>query len=439
MRAVAVVALASAVLSGCATSVVHPAPRVPVTATLEADCTPDATGRWQRALNFRRGALSERECALRVIAAAGEARSGASQFNDVRRGVGLLHGFYARRAERQQSFMDVGAGITLFSAAAAFEGGISQSARQAWGVAAFSPVALTQFNGNEPTREMFHGGALALQLITTRYDRLDRALSLIATAPTAPDCLAINQLVTDLQTGMMARQPLLREDPAGLVIAEARRLQRDCLNLATNHNVLAQAVRYTDSIRSLLAADYADGVLQLDHALLAKDRDLRYTPAETLSAIVASPLRAADSLLTGENAQAAVNSLKTQVAFSGLNRSLSRVRLPPLPTRLPRVGAVTPAVDALDGSGTPARRAVLSPWLHRLRTQAASLDQTQKQQDFALEMVGEYAAAAGSDYLTFAFDVTTSTTTITLAPRPAAADPLGSATTAQGAPPPIAP
>lgn len=426
------------VLGGCATSVVHPTPRPPVTSGLEPDCTPDASGRGARFLNLRRGDLPERECALRIIRAAGAARSGANQFNDVRRGVGLLHGFYNRRAERQQSFMDLGAGITLFSAAAAFEGGISNSTRQAWGIAAFAPVALTQLNGNEPTRELFHGGALALQLITTRYDRLDRALAGIDSVPTQPDCSQIDQLVTDMQDGVAARR-LRRADPDGRVIAEARRLQRDCLALRGNHQTLATAITYTNGIRSLLAADYADGILQLDHALLAKDRELRYTPAETLSAIIASPLRAADSLITGENAQAAINSLKTQVAFTGLNRSLSGVRLPPLPARLPPITAISPAVDTLDATGTAAQRAVFSPWLHKLRAEAASLARTQQQQDFALLMVGDYAAAAAADQLTFAYDVTTSTTTITLAPRPASPDPLASATTTPGSPPPIAP
>lgn len=430
LRAV-LLAVVGGLLTGCATSVVRPPDRQPVTASVEPACTPDATGRWQTLLNLRQGALAERECALRIIATGG-AGSGTDQFNDVRRGVGLLHGFYNRRAERQQSFIDIGAGITLISAAAAFEGGISASTQQAWGVAAFAPVALAQFNANEPTREMYHGGALALQLITTRYDRLDRALTIVGSAPTAPTCTSIDQLVSDLQRGMASGQPLLREDPAGAIIGEARRLQRECLALKSNHDLLVQAVRYTNDIRSLLAADYADAVLQLDHALLAKDRDLRYTAAETLGAIVASPLRAADSLLTGENAQGALNSLKTQVAFTGLNRSLSRVRLPPLPNRLPQIEAIAPGVDSLDRAGTLPRQAVLSPWLHRLRAESLGLGRTQQQQDFALVMVGEYAAAASSDQLTFAFDVTTSTTTISLGPRPAPADPLVSATTAPG-------
>lgn len=430
--------LAAGLLGGCATSVVRPVP-VEVAEVEEAACTPDAAGKFGDFLNFRRGRLPERECALRIIALAGADRDGEDQFAEVRRGVGLLHGFYNRRAERQQTFMDVGAGLTLFSSAAAFEGGLSNSTRQAWGVAAFAPVVLTQFNGNEPTRELFHGGALALQLITTRYDRLDRALEAVEAAETDTDCAGINALVGRLDEAMRAGRPLRREDPEGLLVAEARELQGECLKLGGNHALMSDAVRYATTVRSLLAADYADGVLQLDHALLAKDRDLRYTPAETLSAIVASPLRAADSLLTGENAQQALDILRTQVAFTGLNRSLGAVRLPPLPRALPEVGTITAGVDALDRTGSAARRAVFAPYMHDLRTHAAGLRRTQLQQDFALTLSAEYAAAAASDHLTFAYDPTTSTTTITLAPRPVTPDPLATATTAAGSAPPMTP
>lgn len=403
-------------------------------------CSTQAVGFWAPVVDFRRGDMRERECALRAIAAAGqrparyEADATGHAFRAVREEVSQLHAFYNLRAQRQQTFLDIGAGITFVSAAAGLEGGLSVADRQAWGVAAFAPVALGQINAYEPTRELFHGGALALQLITTRYDRLDRALDALDTNAAAPTCEELERLVADINSDTN----VARHDPDGLLIAEALRLHRDCLTLQHNAKMMKQTVAHGSRIRSLLAADYAASVLELDHALLAKDRDLRFTPAETLTAFLASPLRMADSLLTGDNAQSAVNSLKTQIAFTGMNQSLSPVRLPSLPSRIPDVSLAS-VVDDLDRSGPAARRAALFRHLVKMRTEANTLRQVQLQQDFNLVLAGEYALAAASDHLTFAFDPVTNTTTVVLGPRPAAPVAMGAAITGPGAAPPMTP
>lgn len=428
-------------LTGCAT----PSANGMNSAARQA-CSVTDFGDFALAVDFRRGDLDERECALRRIAEAGrnpavdEPHAVADNFVAVREGVGLLHAFYNLRAKRQQTFLDIWAGLTFVGAAGGLEGNLSTTTRQAWGVAAFAPVVISQFNAYEPTRELFHGGALALQLITTRYDRLDRALTVVDASAGAHNCRALDTLVDKIGNEMkVARGPLPSQDPEGRLIAEARRLQRDCIALESNSETMARAVSHSSHIRSMLAADYAASVLELDHALLAKDRDLRYTPGETLGAILASPLRAADSLLTGQNTQVAINSLKTQVAFTGLNRSLGTVRLPPLPGRPAEVAAISPGVDELDQAGAEPRRAVFARHLTELRREADRLRRAQRQQEFGLLLASEYATAAASDYLTFTFDPTTSTTTIALGPRPTAQNPWGTATTTAGAAAPLTP
>ena len=94
-------------------------------------------------------------------------------------------------------------------------------------------------------------------------------------------------------------------------------------------------------------------MLQLDHAIVGKDRELRYSPSQTLSALAASPLRAADMLLTGENTKAAIDNLRTQVAFSGLNRNLATIGLPPLPGAAPAIAPLSGAALALGRPNAP--------------------------------------------------------------------------------------
>lgn len=386
----------------------------------------DDRGLWASGVEF--GSLLERECPLRIIRAANFESDPEARFQEVRRGVQLLHGAYNRRAKRQQMFLDVGAGVTVGSAAAGLEGGLSASTRQAWGVAAFVPVAISQFNAHEPTRELFHGGALALQLITSRYDRLHAALTLAQGASSDPNCGVVAGLIDELAP-RRGNGPLVRHDAEGVLLAEARRLQQDCQTLAENHRRLGFAATYADQIKAYLTAEYATDVLELDHALLAKDRDLRYTPLESLGAVAASPLRAIDSILTGDDTQGALDAMKTQIAFSGLNHNLAAVRLPPLPSRAPAIAGLSAVAESMDDTGAAARRNATGPYIARLRAFAQELQGLQTRQEFALALAGEYGLAANADYLTFGYDAVTNTTVIILAPRPTEPAALGSAST----------
>lgn len=373
---------------------------------------------------FALGDLSARECAVELLQDAGDL-SRPTNYLSVRTDVMRLHGFYNRRAQRQQTFMDIGSGISVIGAAGAFEGGISNSTREAWAIAAFVPVVISQFNAHEPTRELFHGGALALQLITLRYDRYNRALSLLG-EPAAVDCAPIAAR-RDTILNWTRVQAQRDRDPEGVLLAEVRRLHAACVEVKNRADALAFTRDYARRLSGYLAADYAADVLQLDHAIVGKDRELRYTPSETLNALVASPLRAADMLLTGQNTKAALDSLKTQIAFTGLNRNLATIDLPPLPTTAPPVSPLSEAALALVRPGGPSE---VEEQVGALRTLAERLRDRQRLQAFELRMAGELTGAAGADYLTFAYDAATATTTVSLGPRPR--DPLASASTGAG-------
>lgn len=368
---------------------------------------------------------------------------------NVRQSALALETFYSRRAQRQQTLLDLGSTVTFVGAAGAFEGGISDSTRNAWIIAGVLPSVIGRINSFEPTRELYHGGALAVHLITLRHERLTRAMTMLQD-PRPPDCSpldsaiiaitesrerarAAEQVAANAQS-LAQRQPnatnvraaqtraaeaaAARYDPDGVLLGEARRLRGVCSGLrrraAAIRTSREQAGRFSDAI----AVDFANDLLQLDRALLAKDRDLRYTPIETLTALATSPLRALDSLVSGENSQAALDSLKTQIAFSGLNRSLSTIALPPIPPTIPAVGPVaglSEAALALEQSGNSSMAAVV----HVLRDRAEQL--ADDQQALALEerFVSDLLGAVAADYLTFQFDAPTGTTVVTVGPRPA--------------------
>jgi hypothetical protein len=373
---------------------------------------------------FALGALEARECAVGSLMGVG------TDYQAVRRDVMHLYSFYNRRAERQQTFMDVGSGITMVGAAGAFEGGIRNSTREAWAIVAFVPIVVSQFNAYEPTRELFHGGALALQLITLRYDRYHRALALLETTEGAPICDPYVSVRNTL-AGWAQDATLRTQDPDGVLLAEAQRLHTACLALKSRAEALEFTRSYARRLGPYLAADYAADVLQLDHSIVGKDRELRYSPSQTLSALIASPLRAADMLLTGQNTKAALDSLKTQVAFSGLNRNLASIGLPPPPTTAFTVPPLSDRATALGRDGAPA--AVVEQ-VGTLRGLAVDLRDRQSRQDFELRLARDLTEAAGADYLTFAYDAVTNTTTVSLGPKSQTTT-LASATTGAGAVP----
>jgi len=346
--------------------------------------------------------------------------------------------YYSRRAERQQTFLDAGSLVTVIGAAGAFQGNLSQQAREAWGVVAFTPSIVSQFNVYEPTRELFHGGSVAVQLITLRYDRLLRAIDMVNEAPTPHrDCAPFREAVTNIRARRVVN-PRQRPMPPsydvdGVLFNEAVRLGAACETLRARAATLDFAVSSARRLRSFFAQEYAADILALDKALLAKDRDLRNTPIETLASILTSPLRAADFAITGENTKAAVDALKTQVAFSGLSRSLASVALPALP-QTGAVASIAPLSDAALALGNTEVSPAMRADVEDLRVHSANLVGIQAQQAYSERFASEMTRAAAADYLTFAYDAVTNTTLVTVGPRPSA-DPAARSVSTGGAAP----
>lgn len=376
---------------------------------------------------FRQGDLRARECALsqlrlwgayRALPVADDASATAErlrEYQNARNSVLRLDRYYARRAERQQTFLDAGSLITVVAAAGAFEGNISPRTREAWAVAAFTPSIISQFNAYQPTRELFHGGSLAVQLITLRYDRLIRAIDL-ADAPTpAVNCAGASGALTTITENR--RSVGAAYDGDGVLLQEARRLKTACLALQARARSLEFMASSARRLQSGFVQEYVADILALDDALLAKDRDLRFTPIETLAAIVTSPLRAADFAITGENTKAAVDALKTQIAFSGLNRSLASVPLPTLPTSglVPPPPPLSEAAIALATQTAPEQ---LRNDVETLRGLSAEISHLQAQQAYTERFAAELVRIAAADYLTFTYDAVTNTTLVEVTSRP---------------------
>ncbi|AQR61511.1 hypothetical protein BZG35_07485 [Brevundimonas sp. LM2] len=341
--------------------------------------------------------------------------------------------YYERRAQRQQTFLDGGSLITLIGAAGAFQGNITQQTREAWAVAAFTPSIISQFNVYEPTRELFHGGALAVQLITRRYERMFETLDILKKPPEGLSCALYSSLMSEIAGARQAAKAPVVYDPEGVLLGEVRRINDACNALAARRNTIIVVARIATDRRARLGRDYAWDLLTLDNALVAKDQQMRSTPIQTLTALVSSPLRAVDFAITGENAQNGLNALKTQVAFAGMNRSLMALDIPGLPTQ-GAVGPIAPLSEralALDTAGAPTD---LKDHIGRLRALSGALEAAQFEQSYYERASSVLGQAISSDHLTFAYDATTNTTVVKVGPRPVEAGAIASSSTGQSVP-----
>jgi hypothetical protein len=358
---------------------------------------------------FRDGDLVAREPAL--LRLRDSARDPQGGYQEARGAAEQLYSFYGRRAERQQVFMDLGSVVTVTGAAGAFEGGISTSTRTAWAIAAFTPTLISQFNAYEPTRELFHGGGLALHLITARYDRVVEAVEVAGMSQPPVDCSAYGQVATRVRG--WAQVPARKDwDPGGAIAGEADRLHWSCIGLSQRMEELRSASRFVGDLKPRIAAAYAKDILRLDHAIMGQDRELRYTPSETLSALISGPLRAADMLLTGTSTKAAVDSIATLNAFRGLNQTLSVIDLPPMPAPAdPTPGLSAIMRERMTSGATPPD---VSAALRELHTRHQQLARSETDHAFRVRAARGVFAAAAADELTFSYDVSTRTTIVKL-------------------------
>ena len=424
---------------------------------------------------FVRGDIGERQCAINYLRAslelvsfdapliggplelavteqqaqhnaalARQARTNAAlrQLSQIDEGVGYLRDYYALRARRQQMMVDVQAGIVFVAAlGAAAASGTPASSQRVWAYTAFAPVLTSQVNANEPTRNLFHGGGLALDLLSARYAKLIELRRALGPVGARPDCsgsdeTGLGAARADVRSWSTASDEtdVTRDDRTAL-LADADRLAASCRDLVERHDSSEAFIAAFDAALITMPLAYGGAALSLDQSLLARDRQLRYSPAEMVSAVIASPLRTLDSLLTGQSAETAINTLKTQVAFAGLSQELAPIRLPPTP------GPLTPVTlsNATEARSTVSRpradhTARFTDALTTLENSASDLRTKIGPWNYRAGLMAEIAAVAEADTLRFQYDSLAGNVTITLG-----SDPLSDGQPSKTERPPVSP
>ncbi len=305
-----------------------------------ARCT-DTTTQPQLTLQ---GRLNQRTC---VVAGLEHQRFDAATpgYADVRQYAHALADFYTSRAGRQQAMIDTGSGFTaLGTLGYALSGPAGAMTQNYWGYSALLPVLLVEFNANEPTRDLYFAGRIGTDLVTDRYALLDSRITLLNGLAGGPDgtvqheCEEINSRIGvvsgwaegDHRTGLL---PVLVDLGQRCRLMQTGAAQGDVLK--------AHANAWKDQWPRAFAAD----LLQLHHNLTERDYQLRTSPSEALTLLVSTPLRRLDTLVSGENTQAALDTLKVQNALNGMGFSLTPIAMPDAPALMPAF-AVVPAVEA---------------------------------------------------------------------------------------------
>jgi hypothetical protein len=263
---------------------------------------------------------------------------GTPELDALKCAVTELRSLYAARAGRQQTLLDVSSGGVLAGGIGNIVSAPAGATTQTyWGYAALLPVLAAEVNAHEPTRDIFHGGALALDLIAARYGDLQYSTNALRTAPgglrrrgdkasgACQDLKTQLRLIADWPD-RATREPIYNE---------AKRISDECDARgdwrADVDAIEGEIGNWDLHLVRLFAAD----VLALETALTARDHELRYTPFETFGRLAAAPFQLATTLLSGENGSKAVAALKTQNAFANLDLTLSDI---PLPLAQPKPG-----------------------------------------------------------------------------------------------------
>lgn len=419
----------------------------------------------RRGQMFVRGDIGERQCAITYLSSytapgplrlpsdadrEADVNAALEKLGHVDRGVGYLRDYYALRARRQQMMMDVQASIVFVAAlGAAAASGTPASSQRVWAYTAFAPVLTSQVNANEPTRNLFHGGGLALDLLSARYAKLIELRRALGGVGAVPTCFGSSETglaasrrsirawnTSDTAPPSTARpssqrpaapsapQPtdaekeVIRDDRTAL-LADADRLSASCGALIEQHNAQAAFIAAFDAALVAMPQTYGEAVLSLDQSLLERDRQLRYSPAEMVSAVIASPLRTLDSLLTGQSAETAINTLKTQAAFAGLSQELAPIRLPPTPAPLAAM-SLSGVTEARSTASRTYRTHAdqFSIHLQTLETSRRDLTTEIGRWNYQAGLMAEIAAVVEADTLRFQYDPLAGIVSITLGTGP---------------------
>lgn len=461
----------------------------------EPECRPQPTG--NRRFKFNAGRLYGRQCQLDML------RTGLASetltYLEVAQRTQEIRWYYNARSGRQQTWLDSASTAT---AVGSFGFLASQGAptltQSYWGALALAPVLGAQFNAYEPTRDLFYGGAVGMDLISKRYEQLywsarnlnnlqdadglnvnatthcnavrnelDRVAGKVTSPSWDGDAEDRKALLPDLQAALKACERLdLRRaylNALGKAVevyvapvaatsstscrslsdayAEKRKAEFEIVKASQNPPAANELTRLNTAIGATEAARlaferacstqlsylYARDVLAFDATMEHSDHDLRYGPAETLSAMAASPFQLVSTLLTGEDGKKAVAGLKTQAAFNSLDLKLSSLVLPPPP----------PVVDTAQAGVSSTARARLGA-VGQTQNAEKSVRQTLEVLDkvhlavndgaYALSTREAWAAllrqAVAADRLTFSYDATKSAVSVSVGPAPPVTAPL---------------
>lgn len=251
---------------------------------------------------------------------------GAGTVDDVsKKGADCLQRYYAMRSGRQQVLLDGGAATVFIGGIGSLASKPAGATTQAyWSYVALTPVVISQFTANQPIRDLYTAGGIGLEVIEGRYrelERLEQNLGHFKARPT-PNCDAVAKL------NIEAWAP---SDDKTAVLADYRAMRKGCAEVYTTDLAVDEVLAMVGGIKGRFPRDYANDLLRLDRQLLLKDRQLRYSPVQTLSAMAAAPFAAAATLLSGENGGQAIDRLKTQQTFSNLTVPLGPIVMPSVP------------------------------------------------------------------------------------------------------------
>ncbi|MBL8550437.1 MAG: hypothetical protein JNJ73_10655 [Hyphomonadaceae bacterium] len=376
----------------------------------------------------------DRHEGARVRAALQQHRSswGAIAFGQVRGCALRLQASYQRQAERRQRRIDHGSGVTFVGAlGAGLSGPAGVNTQHIWLGGALLPVLVLDYSAHEPIRDLYHAGASAFQLVTTRYEQVQAlAQTVDATAGAAapvepPGCARVEVHVATLTSWT-------KDDDRDALLPEAQRLLADCQKLTQTvreTNLLVQSAR---ALGDLSTQRYATDILALDQLIIARSRDLRFTPFETISNIVVSPLRTLDAFLTGDGAKAAVDKLRSAVTFEAMKLDLQPINLPQLPGQLTPTAPASAAARARLGvrrtEENQRRGELVAAILIDLDKVAGDLAMAQRQQAYRHALLSDLRTAAAYTELTFNYSATSGIVTVKLAPPSPPSPPAPTAT-----------
>lgn len=409
----------------------------------QLDCSvgPRATDR------FRSGGSGARRCVVQylvgmrrfsLITGPDEARNAWPPLIEA---VALLSDYYLARSDRQQAFLDTGAGFTGVGATgAALSTAAGAQTVRLWGYGALVPIVLVNFNANAPTRDLYFAGHIGLQLIIDRYRRLHSRLQMLeselATALDPTVCQEVDRRLAEVEAWPAG------EDKAAFlpVLTDTATACRAMIDADNQLRALARSA-------ALLSREWPQGfvsdALRVESLMNERDNRLRTSPTQAFTTALVSPLRTVDSLLSSQNTQAALDQIETNAVLDGALVVLHQIDLPQAPSpvttpvRYPgalggRATITRPAPPAGQARTTPTDTEVrgLNDWLRR------HLDDIERERvnlNVRTELASDLREAALQSQLAFDYTVNTrqigvrleplGTTTVRVSPAEEADEP----------------